>query len=121
MVSRISLVAVLSVSIGLLNLFPIPLLDGGHLLFFAIEAIRGRPLSDQAQEYGFRLGRYDRSRPLVLDPVVLVYCGYIGGSSHERGHAILQERARRFVDQLAVMVAQVAKHQRCAGLPRNGP
>jgi regulator of sigma E protease len=50
------LAAVLSVSIGLLNLFPIPLLDGGHLLFFAIEAIRGRPLSDQAQEYGFRFG-----------------------------------------------------------------
>jgi regulator of sigma E protease len=48
--------AVLSVSIGFLNLFPIPLLDGGHLLFFAIEAVRGRPLSDQAQEYGFRFG-----------------------------------------------------------------
>jgi regulator of sigma E protease len=52
----INLAAVLSVSIGLLNLFPIPLLDGGHLLFYAIEAIRGRPLSDQAQEYGFRFG-----------------------------------------------------------------
>jgi regulator of sigma E protease len=50
------LAAVLSVSIGLLNLFPIPLLDGGHLLFYAIEAIRGRPLSDRAQEYGFRFG-----------------------------------------------------------------
>ncbi|MBS4083600.1 MAG: site-2 protease family protein, partial [Rhizobiales bacterium] len=50
------LTAVLSVSIGLLNLFPIPLLDGGHLLFYAIEAVRGRPLSDRAQEYGFRIG-----------------------------------------------------------------
>jgi regulator of sigma E protease len=50
------LAAVLSVSIGLLNLFPIPLLDGGHLLFYAIEAIRGRPLSDRAQEIGFRIG-----------------------------------------------------------------
>jgi regulator of sigma E protease len=50
------LTAVLSVSIGLLNLFPIPLLDGGHLLFYAIEAIRGRPLSDRAQEVGFRIG-----------------------------------------------------------------
>ncbi|HET9716355.1 MAG TPA: RIP metalloprotease RseP [Pseudolabrys sp.] len=50
------LTAVLSVSIGLLNLFPIPLLDGGHLLFYAIETIRGRPLSDQAQELGFRIG-----------------------------------------------------------------
>lgn len=50
------LTAVLSVSIGLLNLFPIPLLDGGHLLFYAFEAIRGRPLSERAQEYGFRIG-----------------------------------------------------------------
>ena len=52
----INLAAVLSVSIGLLNLFPIPLLDGGHLLFYAVEAIRGRPLSDRAQEVGFRIG-----------------------------------------------------------------
>ncbi len=52
----IHLTAVLSVSIGLLNLFPIPLLDGGHLLFYGIEAARGRPLSDRAQEVGFRIG-----------------------------------------------------------------
>jgi regulator of sigma E protease len=52
----VHLVAVLSVSIGLLNLFPIPLLDGGHLLFYSIEAMRGRPLSDRAQEVGFRIG-----------------------------------------------------------------
>jgi regulator of sigma E protease len=50
------LTAVLSVSIGLLNLFPIPLLDGGHLLFYGIEAARGRPLSERAQEFGFRIG-----------------------------------------------------------------
>ncbi len=52
----VHLAAVLSVSIGLLNLFPIPLLDGGHLLFYSIEAMRGRPLSDRAQEVGFRIG-----------------------------------------------------------------
>jgi regulator of sigma E protease len=52
----IHLTAVLSVSIGLLNLFPIPLLDGGHLLFYGIEASRGRPLSERAQEVGFRIG-----------------------------------------------------------------
>jgi regulator of sigma E protease len=46
----------ISVSIGLLNLFPIPLLDGGHLLFYGIEASRGRPLSERAQEVGFRIG-----------------------------------------------------------------
>jgi regulator of sigma E protease len=52
----LDLAAVLSVSIGLLNLFPIPLLDGGHLLFYLIEAVRGRPLSEKAQEVGFRIG-----------------------------------------------------------------
>ena len=52
----VGLLALLSVSIGLLNLFPIPLLDGGHLLFYAIEAVRGRPLSERAQEIGFRVG-----------------------------------------------------------------
>jgi regulator of sigma E protease len=50
------LTAMLSVSIGLLNLFPVPLLDGGHLLFYGIEAVRGRPLSERAQEMGFRIG-----------------------------------------------------------------
>ncbi len=55
-VALIHLAAVLSVSIGLLNLFPIPLLDGGHLLFYSIEALRGRPLSERAQEVGFRIG-----------------------------------------------------------------
>ena len=52
----IHLAAVLSISIGLLNLFPVPLLDGGHLLFYAVEAVRGRPLSNRAQEMGFRIG-----------------------------------------------------------------
>lgn len=48
--------AVLSINLGLINLFPIPMLDGGHLLFYAIEALRGRPLGERAQEYGFRIG-----------------------------------------------------------------
>ncbi len=52
----ITLAAVLSVSIGLLNLFPIPMLDGGHLLFYAIEAVKGSPLSIKAQEMGYRFG-----------------------------------------------------------------
>ena len=52
----ISMTAMLSVSIGLLNLFPVPMLDGGHLLYYAVEAVRGRPLGEQAQEYGFRIG-----------------------------------------------------------------
>ena len=55
-VALLHLTAVLSISIGLLNLFPVPLLDGGHLLFYGIEAVRGRPLSERAQEMGFRIG-----------------------------------------------------------------
>ena len=48
--------ALLSINLGLLNLFPIPLLDGGHLAFYAAEKVRGRPLSDRAQEIGASLG-----------------------------------------------------------------
>jgi regulator of sigma E protease len=48
--------AVLSINLGLINLFPVPVLDGGHLLFYAAEAVRGRPLGQRAQEYGFRIG-----------------------------------------------------------------
>lgn len=65
----INLTAVLSVSIGLINLFPIPLLDGGHLMFYAVEAIRGRPLSERAQEVGFRIG-------LAIVLLLLVYTTY---------------------------------------------
>jgi regulator of sigma E protease len=52
----LQIAGVISVSIGLINLFPIPMLDGGHLLFYLIEALRGRPLSEKAQEVGFRIG-----------------------------------------------------------------
>ncbi|MCZ6664212.1 MAG: RIP metalloprotease RseP [Gammaproteobacteria bacterium] len=48
--------ALLSINLGLINLFPIPMLDGGHLLFYAFEAIRGKPLGERTQEYGFRIG-----------------------------------------------------------------
>jgi regulator of sigma E protease len=54
--SFVSFIAVLSVNLGLINLFPIPVLDGGHLLFYFFEAIRGRPLPPRAQEYGVRAG-----------------------------------------------------------------
>ena len=68
-VALIHLAAVLSVSIGMLNLFPVPLLDGGHLLFYAIEAVRGRPLSERAQEYGFRVG-------LALVAMLMIFATY---------------------------------------------
>jgi len=48
--------AMISVSLGLINLFPVPVLDGGHLMFYGIEALRGRPLGERAQEYSFRIG-----------------------------------------------------------------
>jgi regulator of sigma E protease len=56
LVALLNLAAVLSISVGLLNLLPVPLLDGGHLLYYAYEAIRGRPMSERAQEFGFRIG-----------------------------------------------------------------
>jgi regulator of sigma E protease len=56
LVSVIWFMALLSINLGLINLFPIPMLDGGHLLFYAIEAVRGRPLGERAQEFGFRIG-----------------------------------------------------------------
>ena len=52
----IQFIALLSVNLGLINLFPIPVLDCGHLLFYLAEAIRGRPIPPRAQEYGFRAG-----------------------------------------------------------------
>jgi regulator of sigma E protease len=56
LVSFVKFLAVVSVSLGLINLFPIPVLDGGHLLYFAIEAVKGSPLSEQAQLQGQRIG-----------------------------------------------------------------
>jgi len=55
-IELINLAALISVSIGLVNLFPVPILDGGHLLYYACEAIMGRPLGARAQDVGFRLG-----------------------------------------------------------------
>ncbi len=51
-------VILLSINLGLINLFPIPMLDGGHLAYYAVEAVRGRPLGVRAQEYGFRIGLF---------------------------------------------------------------
>ncbi len=55
-VALVNLAAVLSVSLGLLNLMPIPVLDGGHLLLYALEALRGKPVGPNAQEIAFRIG-----------------------------------------------------------------
>jgi regulator of sigma E protease len=55
-VNLIPLIAFISVSVGLFNLFPIPVLDGGHLLFYGAEAILGRPIGARAQEIGFQIG-----------------------------------------------------------------
>ena len=48
--------AVVSISLGILNLLPIPMLDGGHLLYYIIEIIKGSPVSERVEEYGFRFG-----------------------------------------------------------------
>jgi regulator of sigma E protease len=55
-VALVNLMALLSLNIGVFNLLPIPMLDGGHLAYYAVEAIRGRPLSQRVQEIGFRFG-----------------------------------------------------------------
>jgi regulator of sigma E protease len=55
-INLIPLIAFISISVGLFNLFPIPVLDGGHLLFYGAEAILGRPLSQRSQEIGFQFG-----------------------------------------------------------------
>jgi regulator of sigma E protease len=69
-VPLINLTAVLSVSIGLINLFPIPILDGGHLLFYAIEGVRRKPLSERAQDIGFRIG-------LALVMMLMIYVTWL--------------------------------------------
>ena len=54
----ISMMAYISISLGLVNLFPIPMLDGGHLMFYAFERVIGRPLSQKTQEGFFRIGMF---------------------------------------------------------------
>jgi regulator of sigma E protease len=66
-----NLAALFSVSVGLMNLLPIPLLDGGHLMFYAVEALRGRPLSDRVQQFGLRVG------------IALVACLVLFTTSHD--------------------------------------
>lgn len=66
-VALLHLAAVLSVSIGLLNLMPVPVLDGGHLMFYAVEALRGKPVGETAQGIAFRVGMF-----LVLSLMVFV-------------------------------------------------
>jgi regulator of sigma E protease len=55
-VALINLMALLSLNIGIFNLLPIPMLDGGHLAYYLVEAARGRPLSQRVQEIGYRFG-----------------------------------------------------------------
>lgn len=55
-IALIVFTALLSINLGMINLFPIPMLDGGHLMFYAIEAIRGKPVSEKHMEYAFRFG-----------------------------------------------------------------
>lgn len=64
-----NLIAILSISIGLINLVPVPLLDGGHLLYFAFEALRGKPMSVGAQEFGFKVG-------LALVSMLMIFATY---------------------------------------------
>ncbi len=55
-IALVTFTAILSINLGLINLFPVPMLDGGHLVFYAIEAIKGKPVPEKIQEYAFRVG-----------------------------------------------------------------
>lgn len=55
-IALVTFTALLSINLGLINLFPIPMLDGGHLVFYGLEALKGKPLSEKVQEYAFRFG-----------------------------------------------------------------
>jgi regulator of sigma E protease len=55
-VGFVTFMAVLSINLGLINLFPVPMLDGGHLMIYGIEALRGRPLGERALNFSFRVG-----------------------------------------------------------------
>jgi regulator of sigma E protease len=55
-ISLIAFSAALSINLGLINLFPVPMLDGGHLVYYAVEAVRGKPLGERAQEFGLKVG-----------------------------------------------------------------
>lgn len=72
--SLVTFIAVLSVNLALINLFPIPILDGGHLMFFLAEAVRGRPLPPRAQEYGLRAG------------FALLICLFVFATWNDLGH-----------------------------------
>jgi len=65
----LNLAAILSISVGILNLFPIPLLDGGHLLYYAVEAVRGKAMNDKLQQFGFKVG-------LMLVTSLMVFATY---------------------------------------------
>ena len=65
----LNLAAILSISVGLLNLFPIPLLDGGHLFYYAVEVIRGKAMNDKAQPFGFKIG-------LMLVTSLMIFATY---------------------------------------------
>jgi regulator of sigma E protease len=65
----LNLAAILSISVGMLNLLPIPLLDGGHLFYYAIEAIRGKAMHEKVQQFGFKIG-------LMLVTSLMVFATY---------------------------------------------
>lgn len=65
----LNLAAILSISVGILNLLPIPLLDGGHLLYFAVEVAQGRAMTERTQQLGFRLG-------LALVAALMIFATY---------------------------------------------
>ena len=78
--SFVGWIAIFSIILGIMNLLPIPLLDGGHLTFYAIEAIRGRPLEERIQEYAFKVG--------IVVIATLMSAAFIGDITRYVGRAL---------------------------------
>ena len=88
-VNLVPLIAFISVSVGLFNLFPIPVLDGGHLLFYGAEAILGRPLNQRAQEIGFQFG-------FILLLMLMVFVTWNNIADISRGQAPVKKVGKRY-------------------------
>ncbi len=101
-----SLAAWFSVSVGFMNLLPIPLLDGGHLVFYAFEAALGRPLSQRMQEIGLKIG-------IVLVALLLVFT-----TSHDILRLVGERQLTNDRPSLRVLAATPSRNG--VGLPNRG-
>jgi len=78
----LSVLAMLSINLGVLNLLPIPVLDGGHLLFYLVEAVKGSPVSERIQLIGYQVGLFLVAGIMILafyNDIVRIFQGQLFG------------------------------------------